>query len=74
MIDYTIVAVVVFAVAILYVVERKTRSKSIDTGDFIKLGALSGGITSAILYSIGDSTLSTVTEAAEDMFVGKPSF
>lgn len=74
MIDLTIVAVVVFAVGVLYVVERMTRSKKVDIVDMIKLTALSGGITGGVLYSMDGSTVASVVETAQDMFVGKPSF
>jgi hypothetical protein len=40
----------------------------------IKLGALSGGITGGVLYSIDGSSVASVVETAQDMFVGKPSF
>lgn len=74
MIDLTIIAVVVFAVGVLYVVERMTRGKQVDAVDLIKLSALSGGITGGILYSIDGNTVASVVETAQDMFVGKPSF
>jgi hypothetical protein len=74
MIDLTIVGVVVFAVAVLYVVERMTRGRKVDVVDMIKLGALSGGITGGILYSINGDSVAAVVETAQDMFVGKPSF
>lgn len=74
MIDLTIVAVVVFAVGVLYVVERMTRSKKVDIVDMIKLSALSGSITGGVLYSMDGSTVASVVETAQDMFVGKPSF
>jgi len=79
MIDLTIVGVVVFAVIVLYVVERYTRQKSVDVGDALKLGTLSGALTGGVLYAIGGdgsvaSAVASVTETAQDMFVGKPSF
>lgn len=77
MVDWTILAIVVFAVIVLYVVERYTRQKPIEVGDAIKLGVLSAGITGGVLYSIdGDvpSVVAAVTDTAQEMFVGKPSF
>jgi hypothetical protein len=77
MIDWTIVGIVVFAVLAIYVVERVTRQKKINAGSAIKLGVLSAGLTSGVLYAIDEDIVSTVTtikETAQDMFVGKPSF
>jgi hypothetical protein len=74
MIDLTMVAIVAFAVGVLYVVERMTRGKQLNVIDMIKLSALSGGITGGVLYSINGSSVASVVETAQDMFVGKPSF
>ncbi len=74
MIDWTIVGLVAFAAIVLYVVERYTRGKKIDALDGTKLGVLSAGLTGGVLYAIGDETVATVVETAQDMFVGKPTF
>ena len=74
MIDITLVAIVVFAVIVIYVVERYTRQKKINVGSALKLGALSAGLTAGVLYAIDEDIIATVTETAQDMFVGKPSF
>lgn len=75
MIDLTLVAIVVFAVIVIYVVERYTRQKKINFGSALKLGVLSAGLTSGVLYAIdGSDVVAAVTETAQDMFVGKPSF
>jgi hypothetical protein len=77
MIDWTIVGIVVFAVLAIYVVERVTRQRKINVGSAIKLGVLSAGLTSGVLYAIDEdivTTVSTLKETAQDMFVGKPSF
>jgi hypothetical protein len=77
MIDWTIVGIVVFAVLAIYVVERITRQKKINAGSAIKLGVLSAGLTSGVLYAIDEDIVTTVTtikDTAQDMFVGKPSF
>jgi hypothetical protein len=74
MIDITLVAIVVFAVIVIYVVERYTRQKKINVGSALKLGVLSAGLTSGVLYAIDEDIIATVTETAQDMFVGKPSF
>jgi hypothetical protein len=74
MIDLTLVAIVVFAVVVIYVVERYTRQKKINFGSAMKLGVLSAGLTAGVLYAIDTDVVATVTETAQDMFVGKPSF
>lgn len=74
MIDLTIVAVVTFAVIVLYVVERYTRDKKIEVADAAKLGVLSAAITGGVLYTIDGNVVTTVVESAQEMFVGKPSF
>jgi TRAP-type C4-dicarboxylate transport system permease small subunit len=81
MIDWTIVLVVVFAVVVIYVVERYTRQKPVEVSDALKLGALGGAVTGGVLYTIGEGggaatteLLDAATSAAQDMFVGKPSF
>jgi hypothetical protein len=74
MIDLTMVAIAAFVVGVLYVVLRMTQGKSVNTMDIIKFGGVSGGITAGVLYFMENGNVSTVTEAAQDMFVGKPSF
>ena len=79
MLDWTIVAIVAFAAIAIYVVERYTRSKSIDTLDALKLGTLSAALTGGVLYTVSsaDSSpaiLAAVSDTGQDMFVGKPSF
>ncbi len=68
------VAIAAFVVGVLYVVLRMTQGKSVNTMDIIKFGGVSGGITAGVLYFMENGNVSTVTEAAQDMFVGKPSF
>jgi hypothetical protein len=75
MIDITVLAIVTFAVIVLYVVERYTRNKQIEVLDAAKLGVLSAAITGGVLYTIdGSEVVPTIVEKAQDMFVGKPSF
>lgn len=72
----TIVAIVVFASVVLYVVERYTRQKPIETADALKMAGLSGALTAGVLYTVGGDTdaVQSVVETAQDMFVGKPAF
>ena len=77
--DLTVVALVTFAVVVLYVVERYTRQKPIDTVDALKLGGLSAAITGGVLYTVAGAgvdvpTVASAVEAAQEMFIGKPSF
>jgi hypothetical protein len=74
MIDYSLIAIVVAVAGVLYAVIRIVSSKPIEAGDLIKFGGLSGGITAGVLYFMENGDASTITEAAQDMFVGKPSF
>jgi|LauGreDrversion4_2_1035121.scaffolds.fasta_scaffold900894_2 hypothetical protein len=83
MVEWTLVAVIVFATLVLYCVERYTRQKTIDLADAVKLSTLSGVLTGGVLYAVdgGDGVtsvaaevLSSAVDTAQDMFVGKPSF
>ncbi len=74
MIDYSLIAIAALVVGVLYAVLRMIQGKAIDTVDIIKFGGVSGGITAGVLYFMENGDASTITEAAQDMFVGKPSF
>jgi hypothetical protein len=71
----TILAIVVFATIVLYVVERYPRHKPIETLAALKLGGLSAALTGGVLYAVGDTeVVAAAVESAQDMFVGKPAF
>ena len=74
MIDYSLIAIVVAVVGVLYAVIRIVSSKPVQTGDLIKFGGVSGAITAGVLFFMENENATTVAEAAQDMFVGKPSF
>ncbi len=77
MVNVTIIAIVAFAVIVLYVVERYTSQKQIHAADAVKLSTLSAAITGGVLYALDGSVASVpsaVADVAQDMFVGKPSF
>lgn len=78
MVNVTIIAIVAFAVIVLYVVERYTSQKQIHAADAVKLTTLSAAVTGGVLYAIEGGAVSAipdaVTDVAQDMFVGKPSF
>jgi hypothetical protein len=74
-----IVAVAVIAV-IVYAVERYTKQKPIEWTDASKVGLLSGAGAGGLVFALGGdgesvaATVASATAAAQDMFVGKPSF
>lgn len=75
-----IVAVAVVAI-VLYVWDRRTKQEQIDWSTAGKLAAGAGGLAGGVLYAVGDDAVETVVEAttsvvnaAQDMFVGKPAF
>jgi hypothetical protein len=73
-----IVGAVMIVAALLYVLERRSKSVPVDYLDLAKLTLGSGVITSGVVYTVGTDSVvevaETVTTAAQDMFVGKPDF
>jgi|694.fasta_scaffold00940_25 hypothetical protein len=73
-----IVGIVVVAAIILYVVDRKSRGEPIDLGILAKISSFSAIVTGGIVFALQSESVteavSAVTESAQDMFVGKPSF
>lgn len=70
-----VVAVVAF---VLYIWDRKTKGEQIEWLDAGKLALGAGGVAGGIAYAVGAEevvdAVSTVTEKAQEMFVGKPEF
>jgi hypothetical protein len=70
-----VVAVVAF---VLYIWDRKTKGESVEWLDAGKLSLGAGGVASGIAYAVGAEdvagVVSTVTDKAQEMFVGKPEF
>ena len=73
-----IVGIVVVAAIVLYIVDRKSRGEPIDLGILAKISSfsaiVSGGIVFALQSDSVTEAVAVVTESAQDMFVGKPSF
>ena len=73
-----IVGAVMIVAALLYVLDRRAKTQSVDYMDLGKIVAGSGVLTGGVWYSLGTETIveaaETVTSAAQEMFVGKPEF
>lgn len=77
---FTIIGIVVFATLVIYIVERYTSHKAVQTMDALKLSGLSAVLTTGVLYTVssgGESVIAPAVQAAaaaQEMFVGKPAF
>lgn len=73
-----IVGIVVVASVILYITDRRTRGEPIDMGILAKISSFSAIVTGGIIFALQSDAVaeavSTVSESAQDMFVGKPTF
>jgi len=73
-----IVGIVVVAAILLYVVDRKSRGEPMDMGILAKISSFSAIVTGGIVFALQSDSVTeavtAVTETAQDMFVGKPSF
>jgi hypothetical protein len=73
-----IVGAVMIVAALLYVLERRSKSVAVDYLDLAKLTLGAGVIASGVVYTVGTDSVvevaETVTTVAQDMFVGKPDF
>lgn len=73
-----VVAIVATAAAVLYMSDRRSKGEPVDIATLFKLvsfsGLAAGGIVFALQTDIVSDAVATVTEGAQDMFVGKPSF
>lgn len=70
-----VVAVIAF---VLYIWDRKTKGEDIEWLDAGKLALGAGGTAGGIAYAVGADdvaeVVATVTDKAQEMFVGKPEF
>ena len=70
-----VVAVIAF---VLYIWDRKTKGDDIEWLDAGKLALGAGGAAGGIAYAVGADdvaeVVATVTDKAQEMFVGKPEF
>lgn len=73
-----IVAIVVVAAAVLYIADRKTRGQPIEFPILAKIVSFSGLATGGVVFALQtdavSEAVSAVTDGAQDMFVGKPTF
>lgn len=73
-----IVGAVMIVAALLYVLDRRSKTSAVDYSDLAKISGGAGVVTSGVLYALGTENVTdaveTVTTAAQDMFVGKPGF
>jgi hypothetical protein len=70
-----VVAVVAF---VLYVWDRYSKQQAVEWLDAGKLSLSAGGVAGGIAYALGSEdaaeAVSSVTHAAQEIFVGKPEF
>jgi hypothetical protein len=76
---YLAIAGVVAVVAIvLYVWDCRNKAESVDWMNATKLGIGAGGIAGGVAFAVGGDAIaeasSSVVDAAQEMFVGKPGF
>ena len=74
-----IVALAVAVVAfVLYIWDRRTKQQTLDYGDATKIALGAGTIASGVAYAVGGENIAdaieSVTESAQEMFVGKPAW
>ncbi len=76
-----IVAVVVVSVVVLYVYDRRSKHQPVEIVDAAKLAVGAGAIAGGVTYAVGGDSLpdvvekvASVTESAQEIFVGKPEF
>ncbi len=73
-----VVAIVVVASAILYVADRKTRGEPIEIPILAKIASFAGLATGGVVFALQSDTVldavASVSEGAQEMFVGKPAF
>ena len=78
---FTIIGIVVFATLVIYIVERYTSQKAIQTMDALKLSGISAVLTTGVLYTVSSGGTESIiapavaaAASAQEMFVGKPAF
>ncbi len=76
-----IAAVVVVSVVVLYIYDRRSKQQPVEVVDAAKLAIGAGAIAGGVTYAVGGDSLpdvvekvASVTETAQEMFVGKPEF
>jgi hypothetical protein len=74
-----IAGVVAVVALVLYIWERRTHHQPVEWVDAAKLAVGASGIAGGVAYAVTGSeeameAIQTVTETAQEMFVGKPEF
>lgn len=73
-----IVGGVVVAAIIVYLSDRWSKKAPVETGALAKIVSFSGLVAGGIVFALQSEDVSeavaAVTETAQDMFVGKPTF
>lgn len=73
-----IAAIVSVVVLVLYVWDRRTKQASVDIADAAKLSIGASALAGGVAYAMGGedvaSVIESVTESAQEMFIGKPDF
>ncbi len=76
-----IAAVVIVSVVVLYIYDRRSKQQPVEVVDAAKLAIGAGAIAGGVTYAVGGDSLpdvvekvASVTETAQEMFVGKPEF
>jgi hypothetical protein len=74
-----IVAAVAVVMLVLYVMDRRSKEQPIEIVDAAKLAVGASTIAGGVAYAVAGAEdaaglVETVTETAQEMFVGKPDF
>ena len=66
------------AAIVVYVSDRWSKSAPIETGALAKIASFAGLVAGGIVFALQSDdvaqTVETVSEVAQDMFVGQPTF
>ena len=74
--------VIVIAVAltsiILYILDRRNKGEPVEGGALAKIGSFAGIVTGGVVFALQADgvaqAVESVSEVAQDMFVGQPAF
>lgn len=70
--------VVALVAIVLYIWDRRSKQQAVDYADATKIAVGAGTLAGGVAYAVGGENLAeaieTVTETAQEMFVGKPDF
>lgn len=73
-----IVLAVVVVASLLYVMDRKSKGSPIEGSLLFKIASFSGLVTGGVVFALQadgiPAAIESVSEVAQDMFVGQPTF